>query len=104
MSHRLSNWIENQKQTRRFHPSWILLAVVVTIVVAAIVWIPAAVVTKAERYERLPAVGNTAVPAEEIPATSEPWTPTRAGPKTIRVHFSPADRDGHFRSSVGKQT
>ncbi|MGK2951873.1 MAG: hypothetical protein ACSLEZ_05750 [Thiobacillus sp.] len=72
---------------RKFHPSWILLALVVTIVVDGIVWIPAAVVKKTDRYERpateQPAPGKTAVPAEEVPAT-----PTRTGPKTIWVDLS----------------
>lgn len=93
MPHRFSNWIQSEKHTRRFHPSWILLAVVVTVVVACIVWIPAAPVTKAEQYDRVPAGelptrGKTAVPPEEVPAAHDPWTPTRAGPKTIRVDLS----------------
>jgi hypothetical protein len=87
MSQWLTHWIQNQKQTGRFHPSWILLAVVVTIVIAGIVWIPAAVVAKADRYERLPAAdlnapGETAVPAGDLPA------PAQAGPKIIRVDLS----------------
>jgi len=99
MRHWFSHWIQNQKQTRRFHPSWILLVVVATIVVAGIIWIPAAVVTQAVQYDRLPAAelpaaGKTAVPAEEVPATRESWMPTRADPKTIRVEFPAPDRTG----------
>lgn len=75
MPHWLSNWIQNQKRTRRFHPSWILLVVVVTIVVAGIIWIAAELVAKVEQRDRpptteLPAPGKTAVPAEEVLATS----------------------------------
>lgn len=94
MSHWFSHWIQNQKQTRRFHPFWILLAVVVTIIVAGIIWIPAALVTRAEQDDRPPAAnsrGKTAVPAEKIPATRAlPQT----GPKTPRVDFSHPAIDG----------
>ncbi len=38
MAHWLKNWFESQKQTRKFHPSWILLVVMVTLVVAGILW------------------------------------------------------------------
>lgn len=76
MPHWLSDWIQNQKRTRRFHPSWILLAAVVVLVVAGIIWILATLVTKAEAEQRdrqpaaeSPAPDETAVPAEEVPAT-----------------------------------
>lgn len=72
MPHWLSNWIENQKRTRRFHPSWIVLVAVVTIIVAGMIWIAAELVAKAEQRDRppaaeLPAPGKTEAPAEEVP-------------------------------------
>lgn len=75
MPHWLSNWIQNQKRTTRFHPSWILLVAVVTIVVAGIIWIAAELVANAEQGDRppateLPAPGQTEAPAEEVPTTS----------------------------------
>lgn len=80
MSDWLSNWVQNQKQTRKFHPSWILLVVVVTGIVAGIIWIVAELVTRAEQDHQPPAaklpVGAriaVAVPAEEAPARSIPW-------------------------------
>jgi flagellar basal body-associated protein FliL len=101
MSHWLRNWLKSQKQTRRFHPSWILLVVVITLIVAGIIWIPATLVSKAKKvgyeYERLPAAQTLSAPAnnaahakeEEAPATVEPFPlPARSGPKTIRVKFS----------------
>lgn len=97
MSNWLRNWLESQKQTRRFHPSWILLVVVTTLVVAGIVWIPAKFASKAE-YDRLPAAqlvpapGKNAARSGEIPAAVEqPPLPARPAPKTIRVDFSPPE-------------
>ncbi len=98
MSNWLRNWLENQKQTRKFHPSWILLVVATTIIIAGIVWIPAALVAKTE-YRRLPAAalpvsGNSASQTRDVPAAIEqPALPARPGPKTIRVDFSPPDVD-----------
>src|SRR5574340_1827278 len=71
------NWVQNQKQTRRFHPSWILLVVVVTVVVAGIIWIPAELIARAEHDDRPPAAklpvgGESALPREEIPRRY-PW-------------------------------
>ncbi|MBW8371889.1 MAG: c-type cytochrome [Thiobacillus sp.] len=91
-----SKWLENQKHTRAFHPSWILLVVATTIIIAGIVWIPAALVSKAE-YDRLPSAAlpaseKTSAPTGEIPAAVEqPGFPAPTGPKTIRVDFSPPD-------------
>lgn len=76
------NWIQNQKQTRRFHPSWILLVVVVVVVVAGIVWIPAELITRAEHDDRPPAAklpvgGESSLPREEAPAWNDPWAPAK---------------------------
>jgi heme/copper-type cytochrome/quinol oxidase subunit 2 len=86
MSHWFSNWVQNQKQTRRFHPSWILLVVVVTVIVAGIIWIFAALVTRAEQDDHPPAA-KLPVRAEEAPATCIPWMLTRAGPKPAAGRF-----------------
>lgn len=87
MPHWFTNWVQNQKQTRRFHPSWILLVVVVTVIVAGTIWIFAALVARAEQDDRPPAAQLpvrtiTAVPVQEAPATRIPWMLTRAAPKT----------------------
>lgn len=37
MSNPFKNWLMNQRQTQRFHPSWIVLIVLVTFVVAGVV-------------------------------------------------------------------
>lgn len=84
MPHWLSNWIQNQKRTRRFHPSWILLVAVVTIVVAGIIWIAAELVAKVEQRDRpsateLPALGKTAMPAEEVGNVRGPPQRTNIG-------------------------
>lgn len=76
------NWVQNQKQTRRFHPSWILLVVVVTVVVAGIIWIPAELIARAEHDDRPPAAklpvgGESALPREEAPAGYDPWAPAK---------------------------
>ena len=109
MSNWLRNWLENQKQTGKFHPSWILLVVAATIIIAGIVWIPAQLVAKAE-YRRLPAAAlpasvNSASQTRDVPAAIErPVLPARLGPKTIRVDFSPPDVDdipsGDFGDAV----
>jgi len=103
-----SKWFENQKHTRAFHPSWILLVVATTIIIASIVWIPAALISKAE-YRRLPAAalpasGNSASQTGEAPASIEqPILPTaRPAPKTIRVDFSPPDVDDLPSGEFGK--
>jgi len=109
MSSWFGKWLENQKRTRGFHPSWILLVVAATLVVAGIVWIPASLVSKAE-YDRLPcaalpASDKASAPADEIPAAAEqPGSQPQSGPKTIRVDFSPPGVDaipsGEFGESV----
>jgi len=88
MSNWLRNWFENQKQTRAFHPSWILLGVVVTVIVAALVWIPAALFVKAES-PRVPAAQGSPVPEKEAPQAAvvpptvrQPPLPVRADPST----------------------
>jgi len=81
----LRNWFENQKQTRAFHPSWILLGVVATVIVAALVWIPAALFLKAES-PRAPAAQGSPAPEKEAPQTA-------AVPPTVRQPPLPASAD-----------
>ena len=99
MPNRLRNWFENQKHTRTFHPSWILLVVAATLIIAGIVWIPAEWISKAE-YEHLPAAnavpapGKNAAQTGAAPTAVEPLPlPAPTDPKTIRVDFSPPDVD-----------
>lgn len=98
MSNWLRNWFENQKQTRAFHPSWILLGVVVTVIVAALVWIPAALFVKAES-PRVPAAQGSPAPEKEAPQTAtiptvrQPPLPARADPSTLPGAASSPDAD-----------
>lgn len=48
MSAWFKRFVASQKQTGRFHPLWIVLAVALTVIVAGIVWIPALIVPKVE--------------------------------------------------------
>lgn len=99
MSNWLRNWFENQKQTRAFHPSWILLGVVVTVIVAALVWIPAALFVKAES-PRAPAAQGSPTPGKEAPQAAavpptvrQPTLPARAHPGTLPGDASSPDAD-----------
>ena len=38
MSNRIQAWFASQKQTRKFHPSWIVMVVAVTLAMAALIW------------------------------------------------------------------
>lgn len=48
------NWLENQKQTRKFHPSWIVMVVIVTLVVGSIIWVLAELVAKSDALSTRP--------------------------------------------------
>ena len=95
MASSLRNWFENLTQTRKFHPSWILIGVVVSTVLAAIVWGVAVLLARAEADGLPPA--DTRVPAEHdaggkggAPATiTPPAVPRETGQKTIQVRFLP---------------
>lgn len=95
MSSSLRNWFENLTQTRRFHPSWILLGVVVSIVLAAAVWGLAELLTRVEpdglpRAETSIPSGRDAVQKGGAPATIEPpVVPRETRRKTIHVRFFP---------------
>ena len=96
MSHRLKHWFESQKQTRKFHPAWIALAVVATLAVAGIVWVPAELVSKAGTppapvAHPLPAAGKNGVHPADMPTVIEqtPGPARLRRAKTIMVDFSP---------------
>jgi len=108
MPNRLRNWFENQKQTQTFHPSWILLVVAATLIIAGIIWVPAEVISKAE-HDRPPAAdaetisGKDAAHTGNTPPTLEPRPPpTQSGPKTIQVDFSPPDVDDLPNGAFGE--
>jgi hypothetical protein len=68
----LRNWLESQKQTRKFHPSWIVLVVVVTIAVGSIIWGLAELVAKSEyrpATRHVPVTEERAAQTEGAPAT-----------------------------------
>ncbi len=62
MSHWLKQFLNSQKQTRKFHPIWIVLVAVTTMIVAGVIWIPAAVVPKVEPPAPHPAISTAAHP------------------------------------------
>lgn len=108
MSNWLRNWFENQKQTRAFHPSWILLGVVATVIVAGIVWIPAALFLKAED-SRVPAAHGSPAPEKEAPQTAavpptveQPPLPASADPNTMPDDASSPDADNVPRGGAAK--
>lgn len=97
MQNRTGKWLDNQKQTQKFHPSWILAVVVATAIVAGIIWIPAELVARNAEYERLPSAAGppAAVEEEQAPAEEpgganirQPAFPTWDRAKIIRVTFS----------------
>jgi hypothetical protein len=81
------NWLESQKQTRKFHPSWIVLVVIVTIVVASIIWVLAEVVAKSDALStRPPGATQTGGRPAMIERMPRPPDPER---DTIWVDFHP---------------
>ncbi|MHB1186998.1 MAG: c-type cytochrome [Thiobacillus sp.] len=99
MSNWLKNWFESQKQTRKFHPSWIVLVVTLTLVVAGIVWIPTSLVLKA-KYHPLPtehsssASGQNAAQTGNVPTViGQTPGPVKRGPETMVTDFTPPDPD-----------
>ncbi|AAZ98198.1 hypothetical protein Tbd_2245 [Thiobacillus denitrificans ATCC 25259] len=90
----LRNWFENLTQTRKFHPSWILIGVIVSAFLAALVWGAAVLLTRAEADDLTPV--DTRIPTggdavhEGAPATiTPPAVPREAPQKTIQVRFLP---------------
>jgi len=89
-------WYESQKQTRKFHPGWIVMAVSGVLVVAGIIPIPATLVaeTAPPPAAAAPPAGTSdhgKVPGTDMPKVIE-QTPDPArlrNAKTIQVDFSP---------------
>lgn len=101
MSHWLRNWLDKEMQTRKFHPSWIVLTVVLIIVVASIIWIVAEWVAKAPLTDPERNTSQTG----GIPATTDQAPiPVRPRPKTIWVDLSAPDAGanpgGKFAAAV----
>lgn len=95
MSSSLRNWFENLTLTRKFHPSWILLAVAVSAILAAVLWGVAALLSRAEAEGPPPAEVSApagqdqdAVQKGGAPATIKPpLVPRETRRKTIQVRF-----------------
>ncbi len=92
MPNALSKWIQGLKQTGRFHPSWILLVVLTTLVVAGIVWIPAELVSKTEA-DRPPETRAVPASSPAAPGTDEP---APAKKRRAPAHANLASADGEF--------
>mgnify|MGYP001362148313 CR=1 FL=1 len=92
----LRKWIHGLKQTRRFHPTWILLVVLATLMVAGIVWILAELASK-----MAPSPPLTAAPA--TPAMEESTT-AHAALVSATGSFTPPDiddlPDGDFGEAI----
>jgi thiosulfate dehydrogenase len=110
MPNSLRTWIQGLKRTGRFHPSWILLVVLTTLVVAGIVWIPAKLVTKTEQES---SADDRAVSAADTPASAteaessaakNPHAPAGATFASATGDFTPPDfddlPDGDFGEAV----
>ena len=112
MPGRIKDWLRSQTQTQKFHPVWIVMVVVATLLVAGIIWIPAMLVSKTKPPSATAAPppsdasGKNGARLASMPAVIEP-TPSPAKlrkAKTIRVDFSPpAEEDmpsGEFGDAV----
>ncbi|MDP3584852.1 MAG: c-type cytochrome [Thiobacillus sp.] len=98
------------KQTGRFHPSWILLVVLTTLVVAGIVWIPTQMVSKTQPESladaRAVPASNTPASAteEESAAAKKTHAPAGASLASATADFTPPDiddlPDGDFGDAV----
>jgi len=89
----LRKWIHGLKQTGRFHPSWILLVVLATLVVAGVVWIPAELVSKTGPDHPPDA---RAVPAATLPAPATDESETDKKPRTPAHATLAASTTGGF--------
>lgn len=104
MSNLLRNWFDNARQTRKFHPSWIVLTVIITILVGSVIWIVAEWAAKTPLTEPERNTSQTgAVPA----TTDQAPIPVRPRPKTIWVDLSAPDAgavpNGKFAAALGLQ-
>ncbi len=97
MPNAFTTWFYGLRQTRRFHPSWIVLVVLVSLVIAAIMWIPAITVARHDQQEHLRDSPHVA----PSPTTDRaPAAPTAAGP-IQRAVFQPPDPDAMPEGDFG---
>lgn len=95
MASSLRNWFENLTQTRKFHPSWILITILVSAFLAALVWGAAVILARAEAEGLAPVdtripTGGGAVHERGAPTTiTPPAVPRETPQKTIQVRFLP---------------
>lgn len=73
MAHPVKNWFKSQKHTQRFHPSWIVIVVVVTAALWATMWFVADKTGK----EIADATGHPATTTKQ-PGSSSPGAPADA--------------------------
>jgi thiosulfate dehydrogenase len=114
-----SLWFADLRRTRRFHPSWIILAVGLSIAYAALMWLPAALIVKdshASPHQDAPkhlAANASATPPSDSPqAVDTPNAEAQGAGSSAasssahptRVSFTPPDPDsippGPFGDSV----
>ena len=93
----LNNWFASQKQTRKFHPSWIALVVIATLAVAGMVWITTFLV-KTEEMPPVLTVPSSSTPGQnktqagKLPTAIDQSTlPVARGPGMAESDFSPPD-------------
>lgn len=106
----LRTWMHERKQNGRFHPLWILLVVLATLVVAGIVWIPAELVSKTEPEHppAAPAVSAAPAPAgdaaDAADASQKTEAPAQTSAASATRDFTPPDTDdlpeGDFGEAV----
>lgn len=89
-------WYESQKQTRKFHPGWIVMVVGGTLALAGVIVIPAILVSRTAPPPATAAPSPDASDHDGAPAGSKPQVIEQTpGParlrdaKTIQVDFSP---------------
>lgn len=95
MPNRFQTWFAGLSQTRRFHPAWIVLAVLVTLAVAVVVWVPAELVARhdaADAGRDRAAPGAADAPAGAAPPVPAPQPGAPAG-GAVRAGFTPPDPD-----------
>ncbi len=99
MARSFTDWLQSQKQTKRFHPTWILLVVVATLIIAGIVWLPAFLVSKNEGHDSQVTQSGSKVPAGDpkngavTQANGEPKAPNSPDGTANAQHFTPPDPD-----------
>lgn len=88
----LKNWFESQKQTRKFHPFWIVLVVTATLAVGGVVWV-STYLFKVEEVPAVPAVLSSATPGQARSQTGKLPATTKPSPLSVEQggDFSPPD-------------